>query len=147
MVILMTTKKKRKYHKGITVREAAFPESYDEYLECIYRLEQLHPGQDVKNKEISEELRVKAPSVSHMLQQLTLAGLIIWKPHGEIQLTEKGVTRARDMIEYHDLTVNFLKKILKMTDMEAIEKIACDFEHHFTPELKNHMIELIEKGE
>ena len=129
--------------RGVTVRDSQFPESYDEYLECIYRLSLKNPGGYVKNKDISERLNVKAPSVTNMLEKLSKAELINWTPRKGIKLTPIGRERAKLIVSYHVVIELFLARILGMKNKEEIDKIACDFEHHFTPELKSRLVDLL----
>ncbi len=132
-----------KPYRGVTVRDKKFSESYEEYLEIIYRLSLKNPGGWVKNKEISERLKVKAPSVTNMLEKLSKAKLIDWKPRSGIRLTDIGRDRAKDLITYHIIIELFLCRILKMSDPILINSIACDFEHHITNDLKERFINLL----
>ncbi|WP_457558977.1 metal-dependent transcriptional regulator [Candidatus Harpocratesius sp.] len=130
-------------YKGITVRNSEYSESFDEYLECIYRLSLRNPAGWVKNNQISKRLQVKAPSVTNMLEKLSKAQLIDWKPRSGIRLTDIGRKRAKEVVFYHSIMEIFLNRILGMTDPERINKIACDFEHHLTREFSDRLIELM----
>jgi DtxR family Mn-dependent transcriptional regulator len=132
-----------KKNRGITIRENSISESYQEYLECIYRLSLKNPAGWVKNKEISDRLNVKAPSVTNMLEKLAFAKLVEWKPRSGIRLTEKGRDMAKLMIGNHITLELFLMQVLKIPDRPTIEKLACDFEHHLTPEIQKKMEELL----
>lgn len=145
MAIKKSTKKKPSSPslRGITTRDQKFSESYDEYLECIYRLALVKKGGWVKNKEISVQLNVKAPSVTNMLEKLSKSELIDWKPRSGIRLTEPGRERARELVCNHLTIELFLRKTLKFRDDTQIHKIACDFEHHMSPELTASFRELL----
>lgn len=132
-----------KSYRGVTVRDQKISESYDEYLEVIYRLSLKNPGGWVKNKEISVRLNVKAPSVTNMLEKLSNAKFIDWKPRSGIRLTEIGRNRAKNLVTYHIIVELFLQRILKMEDVESIDRIACDLEHHLTDDMKNRFIDLL----
>lgn len=119
-------------------------ESYEEYLENIYRLSLKNPGGWVKNKEISEKLNVKAPSVTNMLEKLTQAGFVDWKPRAGIRLTDLGRQRAKDIVLNHILVELFLERILKLKDPELIGRIACDFEHHVNQEVSDALKNLLD---
>ncbi|MHA1521215.1 MAG: metal-dependent transcriptional regulator [Promethearchaeota archaeon] len=134
---------KKPSYRGITVRNSPFSESYDEYLECIYRLSLKNPAGWVKNIQISKRLKVKAPSVTNMLEKLSKAELIEWKPRSGIRLLEAGRKRAKDLVAYHSIIELFLYRVLGMTDPEAIDNIACDFEHHITPEMGQRLVNLL----
>lgn len=130
-------------YKGITTRDARYSESYDEYLECIYRLSLINPAGWVKNSQIAKRLKVKAPSVTNMLGKLTEAKLIVWKPRSGIRLTEMGRERAKEIVFYHSIIEIFLSQILGMTNPDKINQIACDFEHHLTKEFSDRLIDLL----
>ncbi len=130
-------------YRGITVRNSLFSESYDEYLECIYRLSLKNPAGWVKNIQISKRLKVKAPSVTNMLEKLSAAKLVEWKPRSGIRLLDAGRKRAKDLVFYHSIIELFLYRVLGMTDPVQIDKIACDFEHHLTPEMGQRLINLL----
>ena len=131
--------------KGVTVRDHQYSESYDEYLEIILRLshQNQNPGEWVKNKDISKALKVKAPSVTNMLEKLSRANFIWWIPRKGIKLTEQGISRATELICYHTIMELFLNRVLNIEDPQVLDAIACDFEHHFTPTLKNRMKKLL----
>lgn len=126
-------------YKGVTVRDRQYSESYDEYLENILRLSRKNADEWVKNKEISNALKVKAPSVTNMLEKLSKASFIEWIPRKGIKLTELGIARATELISYHTIMELFLHRVLKMNDAQEVDIIACDFEHHFTPRLNQQL--------
>ncbi len=130
-------------YKSVTQRNKIYSESYDEYLEAIYRLSLKNPMGWVKNKEISQRLKVKAPSVSNMLEKLANAKLIDWKPRAGIKLSKKGKDRGKELVMNHIIMELFLERTLKMNDPEQINKLACEFEHHITPEIKVGMMDLL----
>ena len=130
-------------YKSVTDRDKIFSESFDEYLETIYRLSLKNPMGWVKNKEISEHLKVKAPSVSNMLEKLANAKLIEWKPRAGIRLSKKGKERAKDLVINHIIMELFLERILKMEDPIEIDRLACEFEHHITHDIKDRMMDLL----
>ena len=129
--------------KGVTVRNHQYSESYDEYLEVILRLSHQNSGEWVKNKDISKALKVKAPSVTNMLEKLSRANFIWWIPRKGVKLTDSGGARATERICYHTIMELFLNRVLNIEDPQVLDAIACDFEHHFTPTLKNRMKKLL----
>ncbi|MHA1583684.1 MAG: metal-dependent transcriptional regulator [Promethearchaeota archaeon] len=137
------SEQKNPAYRGVTVRDQEYPESYDEYLEIIYRLSLSNPAGIVKNKTISTALNVKASSVTNMLEKLKDIALIEWTPRSVIKLTKIGRTRAKELIKYNILTELFLCRVLKITNPTEINRIACDFEHHFNPELAERFVQLL----
>jgi Mn-dependent DtxR family transcriptional regulator len=132
-------------YKSVTQRNKIYSESIDEYLEAIYRLSLKNPMGWVKNKEISERLKVKAPSVSNMLEKLASPNLklIEWKPRAGIRLSKKGKERGKQLVMNHIIMELFLERTLKLNDPAQIDKLACEFEHHITPEIKDRLMDLL----
>jgi DtxR family Mn-dependent transcriptional regulator len=124
--------------------EDIISESFEEYIENIYRLSLRNPGGWVKNKEISEKLNVKAPSVTNMLEKLKHTGYVDWTPRAGIRLTDLGRQRAKELVMNHIIVELFLERILKIKDPELIGKIACDFEHHVNPDISNALKTLLD---
>jgi Mn-dependent DtxR family transcriptional regulator len=138
-----------KRNLGVIQRKKKYPESYDEYLEIIYRISLKNPKGWVKNKEIAERLGVKPSSVSKMLAKLRDTDLIEWKPRGGIRLSDKGRDRAKMIISNHIIIELFLSNVLHLKDNEEIERIACNLEHYITDEVKLKFMNMmnIESGE
>ena len=113
------------------------PESYQEYIETIYRiyLKQKDSSTDeivsVSNRSISEALQIKPSSVTNMLRKLADKGLIEWKPRNKnIHLTKLGKNIAKRILYNHILMGLFLKNALGIDDDELVHKYACELEHH-----------------
>lgn len=123
------------------------PESFQEYLEIIYRLSLKNPGGWVKNKEISDRLKVKAPSVTNMMEKLTNANFIEWAPRSGIRLTEGGREAAKKIVLNHIVVELFLERILGIDDVVQLNSIACDFEHHITDYISRKIKELLDIDE
>src|SRR6056297_3597184 len=132
-----------KKNVGVIQRRKKYPESYDEYLEAIYRISLKNPKGWVKNKEIAESLKVKPSSVSNMLSKLRETDLIEWKPRGGIRLSKRGRKRAKDLITNHIIIEIFLDRILHLEDKDEIERITCNLEHYFTQTLKEKFMDLM----
>ena len=130
-------------YKSLIHRNLEYSESYEKYLEHIFRLSLKNPGGWVKNKEISQRLNVKAPSVTNMLNKLSKAQLIEWKPRHGIRLTKKGRVKAKNLVTNHILFELFLQRILKMEDFEEINNLSCGMEHHISPKMQESLIELL----
>ncbi|MFX0043836.1 MAG: metal-dependent transcriptional regulator [Candidatus Hodarchaeota archaeon] len=115
------------------------PESYQRYLDEIYTISHKKRGGWVSNKELAESLNVKPASVTGMLEKLQRADLILWKPRKAIRLTEKGKRIAIQLNETHELLYTFFEKVLKIDDMDLVEKISCEIEHHISIDVKNSL--------
>ena len=68
-------------------------ERIEEYLETILFLTKKNNG-PAKTNQIAVELNLSAPSVTEMVQKLSEAGFIEYKPYYGVTLTSSGCTEA-----------------------------------------------------
>jgi DtxR family Mn-dependent transcriptional regulator len=120
-----------------------YSESFDEYLEAIYRLSLQNIGGWVKNKDISARLNVKAPSTTKMLDKLSKTGYIEWTPRKGIRLSDIGREYAKNLVVNHIILELFLRRILRIKNKDQINKIACDLEHHIDANLRELFKDLL----
>lgn len=121
------------------IKISDIPESYQRYLDEIYTISRRKRGGWVSNKELAENLNVKPASVTGMLEKLKSVGLILWKPRKAIRLTELGKKLAMQLNETHELLRTFFGKVLLIKDMELVDKISCEIEHHISIDVKNSL--------
>ena len=121
------------------------PESYQRYLDEIYSISRKKRGGWVSNKELAEKLSVKPASVSGMLEKLSEKNFIIWEPRKAIRLTAEGKKIAEQLNEIHMLLNEFFKKELKISDVNVVEDLSCEIEHHITDEVKESLREFLSK--
>lgn len=109
------------------------PESYQEYLETIYRLSKNCSKVDdncVSNIAISHYMNIKPSSVTNMLRKLAENKLIIWKPRKkDIRLTPKGNKIAYKLLFNH-LLLEIILFNLGIKNQAIVHKYACELEHH-----------------
>lgn len=80
--------------------------SKEDYLKAIHDLNGAH--ENVSNKDIAASLAVSAASVSEMNARLAKENLISHIPYKGVQLTEKGIKSANQLIRKHRLWEVFL---------------------------------------
>lgn len=117
-------------------------EQMQEYLETIYRLEELQTTPTTGA--IAKELGVAPPSVTDMLQKLEREGLVVYEPYKGAKLTEKGRTEGRRILGRHRIMQAFLQEVCGMQHREAHEA-ACDMEHSIPDELHRWIRGYLEK--
>jgi DtxR family Mn-dependent transcriptional regulator len=109
------------------------PESYQEYLETIYRLQNARKKKKsnlwVTNHEIATFLGIKAPSVTEMLGKLEKRNLITWKRRLGVQLSESGEQMGARVLKYHRLLEEFFTKVLEIKEKDLMHRVACVLEH------------------
>ncbi len=114
-----------------------FPESHKDYLKAIFLISKTHKGGWVSNRDISEFLKIKPPSVSNMLYKLKENGLINWEPRKSIRLTLEGKKLAQDTVNNYSRLYDFFKNTLKINNKEVVQELCCKMEHLLTPEVNN----------
>ena len=124
-----------------------YPESYEDYIKTIYLIAKNHKGGWVSNRDISEFLNIKPPSVSKMLYKLKENELIEWQPRKSIRLTREGRELAQDTVNNYYRLFNFFKNILKIRDKAVVQEICCKMEHFLTPEVNSALDNLYRKAE
>lgn len=125
------------------------PESYQEYVEAIYRLSlkaKTNKIKSVSNIAIAESLGIKPSSVTNMLRKLKNHGLINWQPRQrDISLTKLGVKIGKKLVYNHLLMESFLANTLGLDDEKMVHKMACELEHHMREPIFNAFKRLIGK--
>ena len=102
----------------------------EEYIEKIYVLQNLH-GTATTGR-IAEEMNIKPPSVTQMLQKLSEEGLVDYNPYQGAVLTSKGEEKAKALMKSHRTISDFL--VLLGIDARCAEDDACRVEHHISKE-------------
>ena len=124
----------------VTDRNQPISESYDEYLEFIYRLTIKGDKKGIKNSDIAKALNVKAPSVTAMLKKLENTGYIKKKEGTRLWVLDApGEERAKTIINSHIMIELLLKKVLKLKNPTEIDAIACKFEHFTTDDFLENL--------
>src|SRR5579883_3165061 len=109
----------------------------EEYLEAIYNMEM--EGETVIGARLAEKFRVKAPTVTEMLQRLEKAGYITLDAQRHVTLTEDGVELAESVLRRHRLTERFLTDMLGMQWHEVHEE-ACRLEHFISGAVEERVL-------
>lgn len=112
-------------------------ESVENYLKCIYALEQIEKG-GVSTNAIAERLNTKASSVTDMLKKLKSKGLANYKKYHGARLSPKGRKLAIGIIRRHRLWEVFLVDKLAY-GWEEVHEIAEQLEHINSEELSDRL--------
>jgi len=114
--------------------------SVEDYLEAILKIEMKHGR--VRIKDIAEELRVTAPSVTGMIRKLSDLGYVYYERYGIIHLTDRGRQIAEDITRRHDLIEKLL--IICGVNREIAHEDACKIEHACSSETLYRLERLVE---
>lgn len=120
------------------------PESYQKYIDEIYKLSHKKQGGWVTNKDLAEELHVERPSITGMLHKLKKAGLINWTPRKAIRLTKLGKDYAMKLSASHSVLKKFFTDVLEIKDDKLVDKISCEIEHHITTKVQESLENFID---
>ena len=101
----------------------------EDYLEVIYHL--IQDKGYANTVDIAENLRVKPPTVSSMLQRLASKDYLVHERYRGIRLTDKGTKIAKSVIARHSM-VSELLSMLGVEDKAAYQDTE-GIEHHLQP--------------
>ena len=118
----------------------AIHESGENYLEAILILK--NSKGFVRSIDVSSYLGVTKPSVSRAMSILRSDGYLEVEQDGELTLTEKGLSVARQMYERHHILTEYLCSLGVPRDIAADD--ACRIEHVISQEsfikLREHAV-------
>ena len=81
----------------------------EDYLEMIYRA--VSSEGYIRINSLAEQLNVKAPSATRMVQKLGLLGLLRYERYGIVKLTPKGEKLGKFLLDRHNTIEKFLVNI------------------------------------
>ncbi len=103
--------------------DLATSESVDDYLKAIL---ELGGAEDLRvtTNALAEQLGVRTPSVTGMLQKLAAQrpALVLYEKHRGVRLTSAGKRRAWELVRHHRLLELFLHDVLKYSWDEVHEE-------------------------
>ena len=105
-------------------------QSLEDYLEMVSFL--ADEG-EVRVTDIASRLKVSKPSVLTALKTLEEQGLLEHKRYGTVSLTRKGMFKASEIRERHNILTAFLQNIVGVGAGTA-ERDACKMEHLLSEE-------------
>jgi DtxR family Mn-dependent transcriptional regulator len=104
----------------------------EEYLECIYKLQE--KSGVARTSDIVKSLGVVPGTVTNTVKWLEKEGLVTHKPYKGVKLTQKGRKIALQVIRRHRLSERLLVDILGM-EWDKVHDAACKLEHSLTDEV------------
>ena len=81
-------------------------QSVQDFLKAVYTLQGTH--ERVLTNSLAEALSITAPSVTDMASRLCAAGLLHYRKHRGVKLTETGEQAAQSIMQRHLLIERFL---------------------------------------
>jgi DtxR family Mn-dependent transcriptional regulator len=86
--------------------------SEEDYLKAIYEITKTK--KIARTREIARKMNVSDASASEMIVKLRKKGFVIHRPHKGLMLTEKGKTKAKEIVKRHEVIERFLSDVLKI---------------------------------
>ncbi len=109
----------------------------EDYMRTICRLRK---NGLVRGAYIARELGVSKPTVSVALREMEAAGYLTVQPDRTVELTEKGETIGRSVIERNEVIFGLLTDL--GVDKRTADADACKMEHGISDETLRALIEL-----
>jgi DtxR family transcriptional regulator, Mn-dependent transcriptional regulator len=113
--------------------------SVQDYLKAIYSLAR---GGPVTTTGLAARLQVTPASVTAMVKRLAAQGLLRHRRYRDIELTERGLALALEVIRHHRLLEAYLHKALGMS-WDKVHEEAEVLEHVLSEELEDRIAELL----
>lgn len=115
----------------------------EDYLEAIYRLQQVDAAGSTRVSAIAARLGTRLPTVTRTVHRLTALGLLHHADRRAVSLTEEGERVAAEVVHRHDDLVTLLVGVLGL-DRKQAEADACQIEHGFSRRGAQRLHELLE---
>lgn len=123
------------------MEQTQLSKSLEDYLEAIYN--HMVRNQVVRMKDIAEAMRVKMPSVTEAINALAARDLVKHAPYENVELTDAGLNRARNIAHRHTAVKDFLVNVLGL-NAEHAEGEACMIEHAIQPDTLDRLMSFVE---
>ncbi len=105
-----------------------FSYTEENYLKCIYALQQQSQAQEVSVNEIAERMQTRPATVTDMLRKLSEKKLIHYEKYKKTRLSKTGIIASLSIIRRHRLWEVFLHEKLHFT-WDEVHEVAEDLEH------------------
>ena len=116
--------------------------SGEDYLETILLLYKKNGS--VRSIDIARELGYTKASISRAMSILKKSDYILMDSDGQIRLTDKGIIKANEVYERHQLITDYLVNALGVSPETASED-ACRIEHVISEESFEKIREYVKK--
>ena len=108
----------------------ALTSAMEDYLEAVFMLQKQNGY--VRCVDVAKQLRVKKPSVSRAVKELSKMGYLLKEADGTLSLTHNGQKAAKQIYEKHRFFTERL--IAAGVDPKTAETDACRIEHVISDE-------------
>ncbi|HIQ32061.1 MAG TPA: metal-dependent transcriptional regulator [Methanothermococcus okinawensis] len=118
-------------------------ESIEDFLEKVYIFTR-DKNRPVKTTELAKLLNIKPPAITNMAKKLHKLGYVEYEPYIGIRLTEKGMEKAKIIMEKHRTIEKFLVECLGL-DKEVAYREACKLEHAMSDKVFKRFKKFVEE--
>ena len=121
----------------------------EDYLRAMYEIYEKQDSEErdygIKSVDVATFLNVSRASVSEINRKLKTEGLLESKKYTKVQLTEKGLKEAKEVVYRHRVIEVFLVKILKYASEDVrMEDETHRLEHAFSEESVKRLDNLLQ---
>ena len=120
----------------------ALTSAMEDYLEAVFMLQKQNGY--VRCVDVAKQLRVKKPSVSRAVKELSRSDHLVKNADGTLSLTETGLQLAEQIYEKHRFFTERL--IAAGVDPKTAEQDACGIEHVISSESFQKIKKVIDDG-
>lgn len=120
----------------------ALTSAMEDYLEAVFMLQKQNGY--VRCVDVAKQLRVKKPSVSRAVKELSRSDHLVKNADGTLSLTETGLQLAEQIYEKHRFFTERL--IAAGVDPKTAEQDACGIEHAISTEAFQKLKKALEDG-
>lgn len=120
----------------------ALTSAMEDYLEAVLMMQQRHGY--VRCVDVAKQMRVKKPSVSRAVKELSRSDHLVKNADGTLSLTETGLQLAEQIYEKHRFFTERL--IAAGVDPKTAEQDACGIEHVISAESFQKLKKVFDDG-
>jgi DtxR family Mn-dependent transcriptional regulator len=111
------------------------------YLKTVYEL--VEEGITPLRARIAERLGHSGPTVSQTVARLERDGLLVVTGDRHLELTDRGMEKARSVMRKHRLAERLLTDVIKL-DWEQVHTEACRWEHVMSEDVERRLVTLLD---
>ncbi|WP_425956039.1 metal-dependent transcriptional regulator [Xylanimonas sp. McL0601] len=111
------------------------------YLKTVYEL--VEEGITPLRARIAERLGHSGPTVSQTVARMERDGLVVVTGDRHLELTERGMHKARRVMRKHRLAERLLTDVIKL-DWEQVHTEACRWEHVMSEDVERRLLTLLD---
>ncbi|TCL62420.1 DtxR family iron (metal) dependent repressor [Hydrogenispora ethanolica] len=119
---------------------ASISPALEDYLKVILELQEAEEA--IRVTDLAQKLGVAKSSVNQAVARLVELALLTHERYGPLELTGRGLAKAREIRERHDSLRQFFSDVLEVEPRIA-ERDACSIEHYISPATMEKLVDYL----